>query len=125
MKVIWATQSPLNKCLTVRSRQDEGGRKVEVSAWNDFAKLIGVAPRDAEAALYSERAARASLSRRGMFGASAALAAGVVFGFPVPSSEPRQVFLGREWYGVFEFPLPAAGNFIYFDTDGRRIEVAT
>ncbi len=85
--------------------------------WSELAALIGVAPRHAEAALYSERAARASLSRRGLFSASAALAVGIAFGFPV--SERRQVFLGGEWYDVFEFPIvaPGGGRIVYRDTD--------
>ncbi len=72
-----------------------------MSIWNEFAKLVGVAPRHAEDALHSERAAKATLSRRGMFGASAALAAGVAFGFP-EIQVPRQMFLTStfNWYSA-------------------------
>jgi hypothetical protein len=73
-----------------------------VNIWNEFSKLIGVSPQHAEDALYSERAARATLSRRGMFGASAALAAGMAFGFQSP---PR-----TELYRL-----------VYADTDGNYI----
>ena len=64
-----------------------------MSIFSEFAQLIGVAPRHAEDALHSERCARATLaarapgqalSRRGLFGAAAALAAGTAFGFPAP-----------------------------------------
>lgn len=75
-----------------------------MSIWSDFSKLVGVSPRHAEDALYSERAARATLSRRGMLGASAALAAGVAFGFPTPPK--GQVF-----------------RLVYADTDGNYLWV--
>lgn len=65
-----------------------------MSIWNDFASLIGVAPRHAEDALYSERAARATLSRRSMLSASAALATGVAFGFAVP--EPQVFYVDTD-----------------------------
>lgn len=65
-----------------------------MNIWNEFAELIGVSKPHAEAALYSERAARATLSRRGMFGASAALATGIAFGFPAIAASKRLVFLG-------------------------------
>ncbi len=67
-----------------------------MSIWHDFASLIGVAPRHAEAALYSERAARATLSRRSLLSASAALATGIAFGFG--SSEPKLVYYDTETF---------------------------
>ncbi len=101
-----------------------------MSVWNEFAALIGVAPRHAEDALHSERAARASLSRRGLFGASAALAAGVAFGFPATSAEAGLGFVYRgvvmyhngEWYDVFQGRI-GPHDTIYFDTDGLVIQV--
>lgn len=47
-----------------------------------FARLIGIPERLAEDALHSERAARHTLSRRGMMGALAAMAAGSVVSLP-------------------------------------------
>lgn len=55
-----------------------------------FARLIGVPTRLAEDALHSERAARHTLSRRGMMGALAAMAAGSVVSLPA---------MPREWDG--------------------------
>jgi len=49
-----------------------------------LAKLLGVKRHQAEDALHSERAARAVLSRRELFAASGALAAGAVFSFANP-----------------------------------------
>jgi hypothetical protein len=49
-----------------------------------LAKLLGVRRHLAEDALHSERAARAVLSRRELFVASGALAAGSVFSFSAP-----------------------------------------
>lgn len=69
-----------------------------MSVWQDFASLIGVAPRHAEDALHSERCAKATLSRRGMFGASAALAAGVAFGFPEP---PKILYYDTEFFSAY------------------------
>lgn len=52
-----------------------------------FARLIGIPERLAEDALHSERAARHTLSRRGMMGALAAMAAGSVVSLPaLPSA---------------------------------------
>lgn len=80
-----------------------------MSVWNDFASLIGVAPRHAEAALYSERAAKATLSRRAMFGASAALAAGVAFGFPTsaPVYVPPADIAFPDWVRLSMAIMPA------------------
>ena len=50
-----------------------------------FAKMIGVPEHQAEDALHSERAARATLTRRNLFAGGAALAAGSVFSFPTPA----------------------------------------
>lgn len=50
-----------------------------------LAKMLGVPTRLAEDALFSERSARAALSRRGLFAAGAALAAGsLLVGGPLP-----------------------------------------
>lgn len=53
-----------------------------------FAKLLGLPVHQAEDALYSERSARAVLSRRSLFAAAGALAAGTAFSFPVPRRPP-------------------------------------
>lgn len=56
-----------------------------MSALLTLSRMLGLPARHAEHALYSERAARASLSRRGLFAAGAALAAGsVLVGGPLP-----------------------------------------
>ncbi len=54
----------------------------QTSFLKTFAKMIGVPEHQAEDALHSERAARATLTRRNLFAAGAALAAGSVFSFP-------------------------------------------
>lgn len=46
-----------------------------------LAQMLGVTPEMAAEAMQSERAARASLSRRGLFAAGAALVAGTAFSF--------------------------------------------
>lgn len=46
-----------------------------------LARMLGIKPELAEDALHSERAARAVLTRRNLFAASGALAAGSVFSF--------------------------------------------
>jgi hypothetical protein len=51
-------------------------------SFSAFAKLLGVKRHQAEDALHSEGVARAVLSRRELFAASGALAAGSVFAFP-------------------------------------------
>jgi hypothetical protein len=53
-------------------------------ALHRFASLLGLPVHQAEDALYSDRAAKAVLSRRNFFAASGALAAGTVF---VPSAK--------------------------------------
>ena len=50
-----------------------------MSALQTLARMLGVAPRLAEDARFSERAARAALSRRNLFAAAGAMAAGTVF----------------------------------------------
>lgn len=56
-----------------------------MKALTTLAKMLGVPARLAEDALHSESAARAVLSRRNLFAAGAALAAGSVFvGGPLP-----------------------------------------
>jgi hypothetical protein len=52
-----------------------------------LAKILGLSPEHAEASIHSERAARAVLSRRNLFAAGAALAAGSAFSFAKPQPE--------------------------------------
>lgn len=54
-----------------------------MSALRALANMLGVAPRLAEDALHSERAAKAVLSRRNLFAAAGAMAAGTVFCPPI------------------------------------------
>lgn len=54
-----------------------------------FASLVGVGPSNADDALRSERSAKAVLSRRNLFAAAGAMAAGTAFGFPDPSAAVR------------------------------------
>jgi hypothetical protein len=49
-----------------------------------LARMLGVGAHQAEDALQSERAARAALSRRDLFAAAGALAAGSAFSFAAP-----------------------------------------
>lgn len=53
---------------------------------DSFAKLVGVKPDDAEDAIASEEHAKKVLSRRGLFGAGAALVASKAFGLPEPTN---------------------------------------
>lgn len=54
-----------------------------------FAKMLGLKNEsEASDALYSERAARLVLNRRGFMGASALLAVGTAFSFALPLSNP-------------------------------------
>lgn len=69
-----------------------------MSALLQLAKLFRVHPDDVDAAMRSERGYRAALSRRSLFAAGAALAAGSVF-----SGGPLPILLhvysdGFEWY---------------------------
>jgi hypothetical protein len=50
-----------------------------MSALRKLAKMLGVGEHQAEDAMHSERAAKASLSRRNLLAAAGALAAGTVF----------------------------------------------
>lgn len=59
-----------------------------MTAFDTFARLLGIKPDHAEDALHSERAARAVLTRRNLFAAGGALAAGSVFSFPKPELWP-------------------------------------
>lgn len=69
-----------------------------MSALNALAKMLGVPARLAEDALHSERAARAVLSRRNLFAAAGALAAGsVLVGGPLPL---RVFHDGYTWYAA-------------------------
>jgi len=66
-----------------------------------FAKMIGVPEHQAEDALRSERAARATLTRRNLFAGGAALAANSVFSFPAapaPSVAFPPIPFGATWY---------------------------
>ncbi len=66
-----------------------------------FAKMIGVPEHQAEDALRSERAARATLTRRNLFAGGAALAANSVFSFPAapaPSVAFPPIPFGANWY---------------------------
>lgn len=55
-----------------------------MSALQKFARMLGLGDDQAEDALRSESAARAVLSRRNLFAAGAALAAGSAFSFAAP-----------------------------------------
>lgn len=67
-----------------------------MQALHTFAALLGLPRHLAEDALYSERAARALLSRRGLFIGTAALACGsVLAGGPLPLHVYSD---GSEWY---------------------------
>lgn len=69
-----------------------------MSALLQLAKMLGVAPRLAEEALHSESAARAVLSRRNLFAASAALAVGSsLIGGPLPL---RVFYDDITWYAA-------------------------
>ena len=69
---------------------------VTARALSHFAALLGLPAHQAEDALYSERAARAVLSRRHLFAAGAALATGLVL---VGGPLPLYVFTDdAEWY---------------------------
>lgn len=57
-----------------------------------LARMLGIKPGQAEDALHSERAARAVLSRRDLFAAGGALAAGSVFSF-APVWQPNAFML--------------------------------
>jgi hypothetical protein len=61
-----------------------------------FASIVGVPTRLAEDALHSERAARHTLSRRGMMGALAAMAVGNVM--PLPAMPAQYVVLVNGTY---------------------------
>lgn len=50
-----------------------------MSALQKLAKMLGVGEHQVEDAMHSERAAKAALSRRNLFAAAGALAAGTVF----------------------------------------------
>lgn len=50
-----------------------------MSALATLARMLGVAPRLAEDAMHSERAAKASLSRRNLLAAAGAMATGAMF----------------------------------------------
>jgi hypothetical protein len=79
-----------------------------VTIWQTLSSLLGVREDQAEDVLKSEASARASLSRRGLFQAAGAVAAGTLF-FDVPALGP----LGIEarlpdhppFFGVNRVPL--------------------
>lgn len=55
-----------------------------MSALAKLARMLGIDEHQAEDALHSERAARAVLTRRNLFAASAAMAMGAAFSIPKP-----------------------------------------
>ncbi len=65
-----------------------------VSALSTLARMLGLSDEHAEASIHSENAARAVLTRRNLFAAGAALAAGSAFSFAPavefewPAAEP-------------------------------------
>jgi hypothetical protein len=69
-----------------------------------LARILGIKPDLAEDALHSERAARAVLTRRNLFAAGGALAAGSVFSFGAPARVPLTLthFVHDQWivYGT-------------------------
>jgi hypothetical protein len=75
------------ECRKARTQEAKGKA---VNPLETIARMLGVAPRHAEDALHSERAARAVLTRRNLFAAGAALASGAVFSIPV--ALPRTTF---------------------------------
>lgn len=70
-----------------------------MSALQTLGRMLGVRSDLAEDAMHSERAAKAVLSRRNLFAAAGAMAAGAVF---VPVSAP---FLAHEFVGGFSIQI--------------------
>lgn len=69
-----------------------------MSALSELAKMLGVSADDADVAMRSDRGYRAALSRRSLFAAGAALAAGsVLVGGPLPL---RVFHDGYTWYAA-------------------------
>jgi len=93
--------------------------------WDTFAKMIGVPRRAAEDAIGSERAARATLSRRGLLlaGASAlpALAVGRLFSDIDWHRTYQKFWVGQDkpWVGgVFDDPVLIEGDVPLFLSGG-------
>lgn len=80
-----------------------------MSALQKLAKMLGVGEHQAEDAMHSERAAKAALSRRNLFAAAGALAAGTVF-VPVrqvtPAWQSLRVFIKGLEFEVVDEPFP-------------------
>lgn len=78
-----------------------------MSALQKLARMLGVGEHQAEDAMHSERAAKAALSRRNLFAAAGALAAGTVFVSVQPVAPVWQTFRifikGDEFYVVDGF----------------------
>lgn len=74
-----------------------------------LARLLGVKRHQAEDALHSERAARAVLSRRELFAASGALAAGTAFSF----SQPARVVLPKSLWATLDLAAQINVNLVY------------
>jgi hypothetical protein len=62
-----------------------------------LASMLGVKTDHAEDALHSERAAQAVLSRRNLFAAAGAMAAGTAFSFPAPEKLYSWHISATEW----------------------------
>lgn len=104
-----------------------------MKALQRFATMLGIGEHQAEDALHSERAARAVLSRRNLFAAGAAMAAGSAFSFAKPEplgmwitndpkflaawNHPDVIFLARKMLEHFEFMSQAM-------RDRRLLEMA-
>lgn len=87
-----AAVRPLRRPFTRACLADSRGATVSLNA---LARLLGIKPDHAEDALHSERAARAVLTRRNLFAAGGALAAGSVFSFgrPIATIHPFMLAL--------------------------------
>lgn len=70
----------------------------------DFARMLRVPATDADEALRSERAARTVLSRRNLFAAAGAMAAGSVFSFAPSPPVLGWVYLnGAPWVPILDW----------------------
>jgi len=87
-----------------------------VSGLSRFARLLGLPAHQAEDALHSERAASAVLSRRSLFAASGAMAAGSCFSFGAPALAQSFMVLRDcgEW----------ADFRVFYEPDGIRLSRA-
>lgn len=78
-----------------------------------FARLLRVNPSDADEAIRSERGAKAVLTRRNLFCAAGAMAAGSVFSFPVERAilgwaywNGKPIAAIVDWKATIELPIP-------------------